>query len=588
MGFPAKKLDDNWNEYVEIYKSFHILRSFPDRFIEHLARHSQMVCFPKEEKILIQGEMNKHLYFLVEGRIGIYVDGGCVSQLSRPGDLVGEMSVISSRPISATIVAESNVELLQVDTEEFLNVKGRNKDLFSSILYRIYSSALVEKLDITNQKAKYIEELNARLTLAQKKMEDANISLAQKVEERTQVLEQQREALIVEMKKTEDILNGKKRVFARLVQINKEHFIPLKGFLDDVRKMFPLEQSLEGARQGLFEVQHLIAPIVNQQDSEEAIAGKKVLFADPNKKQQVVAKTALGGTGVEMKIASTLEEADGLLAAEDFDLVVFGPETLDVGNRAFAKNPKVDLVMMTSDQVPNYLPALKQLQVVPQIVSRDEEDRVFTVKNILTTVSKLLSKNIFGLEKYLSWGVDIQTKPVFSSSQRADAIAEVDSYFARLGIRSGNRDRVRVVLEEMLMNAIYDAPGNAKGESIYNHLNRSVEVRLSAKEQGIIRFATDGVLMGVAVQDPFGSLKPSTILKYLEQNYSDPQHDINASLGKGGAGRGLHQIVENSDLVVFNIAPGERTEVIALFNVDLKDKRVQNSSFHLFVKNLKT
>lgn len=582
-----QKQDKSWRQFMERFRAFHILQSFPIRFLIHLSKHSEFVHFKKGDKILVQGQMNQNLFFLSQGRIGIYVDGGCVSQLSRPGDLIGEMSVISNRPVGATIIAETTVDLIRVDTEEFLDVPSKNRDLFTSILYRIYSAVLVEKLDTTNQKAKYIEGLNSRLTDAQRQLEKANLGLAQKIEERTRDLEQQKEALIVEMNKTADLLNGKKRVFSRLMQINRDHLIPLKTFLDDVRKQFPLEKSVEGARMGLFEVQHLIAPIVSQQDTEEAIVGKKVLFADPNKRQQVIAKTALGGTGVDMSFASTTEEALTLIEQENFELVVFGPATLEVGNKAYEKNPKTEMVLMTSDQVPSYLQAMKQLKVIPQIVSRDEEDRVFTVKNILTTVSKLLSKNIFGLEKYLTWGVDIQTKPVFSSAHRADAISDVDDYFSRLGIRSANRDRVRVVLEEMLMNAIYDAPVNAEGESVYNHLNRSVEVQLSAKEQGIIRYATDGILLGVAVQDPFGSLKPSTILKYLEQNYSNPHHDINQSMGKGGAGRGLHQIVENSDLVIFNISPGERTEVIALFNVDHKDKTVQNNSFHLFVKQAK-
>src|SRR5207253_5524759 len=190
------------------------------------------------------------------------------------------------------------------------------------------------------------------------------------------------------------------------------------------------------------------------------------------------------------------------------------------------------------------------LSAIPHIVSRDEGDRTFTVKNIMTTVTKLLSRDIFGLEKYLSWGVEIQSSQVVSSKQRAELITQVDTYFGNLGIRRANRDRIRTVIEEMLMNAIYDAPADAAGKSLYNHLPRTTELALKPEEQGVIRFATDGMLIAISVQDPFGSLKGSTILKYLEHNYAGDAANLNPAEGKGGAGRGLHQIVENSDLVV--------------------------------------
>src|SRR6185437_4785241 len=110
------------------------------------------------------------------------------------------------------------------------------------------------------------------------------------------------------------------------------------------------------------------------------------------------------------------------------------------------------------------------------------------------------------------------------------------------------------------------------------------ELNLKAEEQGILRFATDGSLIAVSVQDPFGSLRGGTILRYLEHNYAGSAGELNQKENKGGAGRGLHQIVENSDLVVFNVDPGKKTEVIALFNVEIKEIVSRSCSFHLFIR----
>ncbi len=92
------------------------------------------------------------------------------------------------------------------------------------------------------------------------------------------------------------------------------------------------------------------------------------------------------------------------------------------------------------------------------------------------------------------------------------------------------------------------------------------------------------MIFAISVSDPFGSLKGGTLLKYLERNYEGTAAELNVEEGKGGAGRGLHQIVENSDLVVFNVEPGKKTEAIALFNVEAKEAATQTPTFHFFVR----
>ena len=87
--------------------------------------------------------------------------------------------------------------------------------------------------------------------------------------------------------------------------------------------------------------------------------------------------------------------------------------------------------------------------------------------------------------------------------------------------------------------------------------------------------------MAVSVADPFGALTGDTILDYLDSCYGNQAGDLNKE--KGGAGRGLHQIIENSDLVVFNVEAGVRTEVISLMNVDPKMQGDKSPSFHLFL-----
>lgn len=585
MSAAPKQITWTAEEIRELFKSFPILSSFPESLIGQLVQAAEILDLPANTQILQQGQINEHLFFLVQGEVGVYVDGGRVSLLQIRGSLIGEMSVITGNVSSATILSETAVTLVRIDSRIFLTMKGPDRDLYLSTLYRIYATVLAEKLHATNQKAKRFEELTINLTAAKSELQEINQNLERKVEERTQKLENQNAEIQASKNKMEDMMNTKRVVFEKLSEMQNVHLNPLKAYLDEFRRTHPDDPAANQLRKSVFEVQTLIGPLTEQFSSEQAMQSKKVLLADANKKQQLIAKMSLGGTGVLLDTATTVEEGKAKLETTTYDLIVFDPANLELANIAREKNPKIGLVLMTSDQVPTYLPALKALSSTPHVVSRDEADRTFTVKNIATTVTKILTKDFFGLEKYLNFGVDVQTLPVVGSKQRADVSAGVLAHFEKLGVRRANRDRIASVLEEMLMNAIYDAPVDKEGKSLYNHLPRTVDFSLKPEEQGMVRFATDGMLIAVSVQDPFGSLKGSIILKYLEANYGGTAADMNAQEGKGGAGRGLHQIVENSDLVVFNVDPGKKTEAIALFNVEVKEATQKNPSFHLFIKS---
>jgi hypothetical protein len=104
---------------------------------------------------------------------------------------------------------------------------------------------------------------------------------------------------------------------------------------------------------------------------------------------------------------------------------------------------------------------------------------------------------------------------------------------------------------------------------------------LEEQQKGKLRFATDGLYLAISVEDPFGVFKKETIFQYLEGNYSPESVTVTEMDGKGGAGKGLFLISENSDLVIYNVAPQTRTEVIVIFDLD-SQKEKKATSLHYF------
>src|SRR5690606_17329411 len=109
MSSAAKKLDWNISEILEEFGNFPLFETFPKNLMSELAAASEILHLPKQAEILTQGQRNDQIYFLSNGQIGVYVDGARVNKLQSKGDLLGEMSVITNRPVGATLVAETEV-----------------------------------------------------------------------------------------------------------------------------------------------------------------------------------------------------------------------------------------------------------------------------------------------------------------------------------------------------------------------------------------------------------------------------------------------------------------------------------------------
>ncbi|MBF0350551.1 MAG: response regulator [SAR324 cluster bacterium] len=450
---------------------------------------------------------------------------------------------------------------------------------------------MIEGIDhhlIHDDLKEFIDTLAYSLSVA---LEDLSfvVELEKKVLDRTRQLneslhqvEQQNTTLLASNRKLEDLNQTKEQLLKRLSELYNTQLADLTDVLDLIQiGNGDLKAMVRQAIRDAHEIKQSLRPVTSLYVSEQAIRSKKVLLAETDKKQQMLAKMALGGTGVELDIVSTIEQGKEQLEASVYDILCINSELIELSEIAHQCSPNTKSVFMTSESASTYLQILDRYPFLSNIVSRNEEDRTFTLKNIFTTVSKLISQDLFGFEKYLSWGVDAQQYPVINSDSRHKLTDGMEDYFNHLGVRKMILNKCVMVAEELLMNAIYDAPSDAMGKALYNHLPRTVPVELKPEEQGLFRYACDGLLLSVSVEDPFGGLGRQTILEYLKSCYEGRAGSLNKD--KGGAGRGLFQIIEASDLVVINVKQGVKTEVISIFNLDPgKSKNEKNTSLHYF------
>ncbi len=371
------------------------------------------------------------------------------------------------------------------------------------------------------------------------------------------------------------VLDSKK--FTTVSPGQQDHFSALLYRIYSIILSERLKKTNEKAR--LFEISNRELRQIH--DVKKSAISGRVMVLESEKRLQVLAKLVLGGSGLDLTIAQDVEAARASLADKPVDLLISEDKCLNFIKEAHEKKWSKNFLLMTTENMRQNLDTLKQLGFVDYVVSRDTEDRTAASKALLTAINKVITKDLFGPEKYLSWGAEVIQKSIVHSGQRDELKEEMAAYFKKFGIRSSVLDRVNTVCEELLMNAIYDAPVDAYGKSLFNHKSRKEGIMLDTHQQSRLSYACDGVNLIISVDDPFGALSKDIIINYLVSCYDGQAGSLNTE--KGGAGRGLHQIIENTDLTVFNVKKGIRTEVICSFNLDSAKKEAQPSLHYFFI-----
>jgi hypothetical protein len=309
------------------------------------------------------------------------------------------------------------------------------------------------------------------------------------------------------------------------------------------------------------------------------VLARRIIAITPDKafgKQLSVALKAAGGAvdthltldnvgHGELAAALLVLHLDGALAgAAQLLLPQLGGDT-----RVIAILPRSNLaavvdIMQSSDRVAGIMVA---------------ED--FDMKLLSAMATRVLAGDIFGLDKHVPWGAQIHSYLVGDYQEKSLCIAQVSEFAETMSVRRKYRESIEQCLDEMLMNALYDAPVDEQGRAIFSEIPTKTRISLRVEQKVVVQYACDGKQFVVGVRDAFGTLDRSTVLRYLHKClHSEQQIDRKT----GGAGLGLYLITNSSTGVYFNVLPGVATEAVCTF--DLESPKVQVESFGFFVEKI--
>ncbi|HEY1812362.1 MAG TPA: PEGA domain-containing protein [Kofleriaceae bacterium] len=189
----------------------------------------------------------------------------------------------------------------------------------------------------------------------------------------------------------------------------------------------------------------------------------------------------------------------------------------------------------------------------------------FDSRELAALATRTLAGDIFGLEKLVRWGTLVHSQLVSDYQEKSLAIAQISEFAEHMGVRRKYREAIDQCLDEMLMNALYNAPVDDKGQPVFSDIPTKTRVSLRVEQKVVVQYACDGTHFCISVRDAFGTLQRETVLRYLDKClHSEQQIDRKV----GGAGLGLYMMVNSASTVLFNVLPGVATEVACVFDLE--------------------
>jgi CRP/FNR family cyclic AMP-dependent transcriptional regulator len=137
-----------------------MLKSMSKEDLRGILTMSKLVTYEEEEYIIREGQYDNWIYFLLSGKVGIHKQGEIIATLQRLGDLFGEMGVIDGSPRSASIIALKETTCLCSYVDR---LEGGSKIIFTSILYRIFSEILANRLRMADAELVKLRDENSIL-----------------------------------------------------------------------------------------------------------------------------------------------------------------------------------------------------------------------------------------------------------------------------------------------------------------------------------------------------------------------------------------------------------------------------------------
>jgi hypothetical protein len=244
-----------------------------------------------------------------------------------------------------------------------------------------------------------------------------------------------------------------------------------------------------------------------------------------------------------------------------------------------AKNPKLvdpDQIHLITSEGLDRMQEYAKTNTFGHLILRTPSTAAEAGKHYGRVVKGVFINNKDGLKALLADQAEIRKIDIQNSSEKPGVIEWVLSYLQDSAhFDSRPATAIATAVDELLMNAIYDAPSEATDDDAIKNMPRNQALKLDGKHHVELHLGYDGRYAAVTVVDQFGSINKAKLLAHICKSFINSEYKINPLAP--GAGLGLATTFRTGGSLLFVTEPGVRSEVTVFFKhtETYKDFRTQ-------------
>ncbi len=279
------------------------------------------------------------------------------------------------------------------------------------------------------------------------------------------------------------------------------------------------------------------------------------------------------GASLSLKTVKSPKEAAAIIQEEEPQIIFADTSTQEQYEKLeaaiqesvglFSDKISANAIHFLSSQPLESVQYLIQSPLFGHFILRNYGDPKAAGQHYSRIVKATLAEHAFGLHKLLPLSAKIQTVKLTSTSQKQSAVEAIKNYLISAKFQTRMATVVANAVDELLMNAMFDAPVDDLGKPLYSATARNTEMKLDGKHSVEMHVGYDGAYAAVSAVDMFGSLDKLKLLSHVSKIYTDEEYKVKTSIA--GAGIGLATVFRSGGSFFFASESRARTEVTVFF-----------------------
>ncbi|HHO53745.1 MAG TPA: hypothetical protein ENK18_23455 [Deltaproteobacteria bacterium] len=160
----------------------------------------------------------------------------------------------------------------------------------------------------------------------------------------------------------------------------------------------------------------------------------------------------------------------------------------------------------------------------------------------------------------MPWGATTVSWQPKTTGELRRIVTQIDGIGRSLGLGRREADDLSAAAHELLMNAMYDAPVDARGRPLYAD-DRTAPVQLAPQHAPTLSLCVGPTRMVLDAVDPFGRLPRQRYLEGVIRGIHNQSGPTTLDTSHGGAGLGLHAMFSSCCMLKAELRPLKSTMV---------------------------